>query len=85
MKQVSIEQVSQDLPGYLQVAEQEYIVITREGVAIGILIGLEDSEDWWEELLLQNPQFLKRIEKARRSLREGKGISLEEMRKKYEL
>jgi PHD/YefM family antitoxin component YafN of YafNO toxin-antitoxin module len=85
MKQVSIEEVSKDLPGYLQVAEQEYIVITREGVAIGILIGLEDSEDWWEELLLQNPQFLKRIEKARRSLREGKGISLEEMRKKYEL
>jgi PHD/YefM family antitoxin component YafN of YafNO toxin-antitoxin module len=85
MKQVSIEEVSKDLPGYLQVAEQEYIVITREGVAVGILIGLEDSEDWWEELLLQNPQFLKRIEKARRSLREGKGISLEEMRKKYEL
>ncbi|MFP4102582.1 prevent-host-death protein [Coleofasciculus sp.] len=85
MKQVSIEQVSQDLPGYLQVAEKDYIVITREGVAIGILIGLEDSEDWWEELLLQNPQFLKQIEKARISLREGKGISLEEMRKKYEL
>ncbi len=85
MKQVSIEQVSQDLPGYLQVAEKDYIVITREGVAIGILIGLEDSEDWWEELLLQNPQFLKRIEKARSSLRQGKGISLEEMRKKYEL
>ena len=38
MKQVSIEQVSKDLPGYLQVAEQEYIVITREGVAVGILI-----------------------------------------------
>ncbi|MFP4413743.1 hypothetical protein [Coleofasciculus sp.] len=52
---------------------------------VGILIGLEDSEDWWEELLLQNPQFLKRIEKARSSLREEKGISLEEMRKKYEL
>lgn len=85
MKQVSIEQVSQDLPGYLQVAEKDYIVITREGVTIGILIGLEDSEDWWEELLLQNPQFLKQIEKARISLREGKGISLEEMRKKYEL
>ncbi|MEQ9000800.1 MAG: prevent-host-death protein [Coleofasciculus sp. B1-GNL1-01] len=85
MKQVSIEQVSQDLPGYLQVAEKDYIVITREGVAIGILIGLEDSEDWWEELLLQNPQFLKRIDKARSSLRQGKGISLEEMRKKYEL
>ncbi|MEQ9354469.1 prevent-host-death protein [Coleofasciculus chthonoplastes] len=85
MKQVSIEEVSQDLPGYLQVAEKDYIVITREGMAIGLLIGLEDSEDWWEELLLQNPQFLKRIEKARSSLREGKGISLEEIRKKYEL
>ena len=85
MKQVPIEEVSKDLLGYLQVAQKDYVIVTREGVAIGLLVGLEDSEDWWEELLLQNPQFLKRIEKARRNLREGKGISLEEMRKKYEV
>lgn len=85
MKQVSIEEISKDLSGYLEVAEKDYVIITREGVAIGLLIALEDSEDWWEELLLQNPQFLKQIAKARSSLREGKGISLEEMRKKYEV
>lgn len=84
MKQASIDEVSKDLPGYLQVAEKDYVIITREGVAIGILIGLEDAEDWWEELLLQNPEFLKRVEKARSSLREGKGISIEEIRKKYD-
>ena len=71
--------------GDLEPAEQDYVIITHEGVAVGLLIGLEDSEDCWEELLLQNPQFLKRIEKARSSLREGKGISIEEMRRKYEV
>ncbi|HBL14040.1 MAG TPA: prevent-host-death protein, partial [Cyanobacteria bacterium UBA11162] len=59
---VSIEEISKDLSGYLQIAEKDYVIITREGVAIGLLIGLEDSEDWWEELLLQNPEFLKQAE-----------------------
>ena len=35
-----------------------------------------DSEDWWEELLLDNPQFSDRIAKARQNLREGKGTSM---------
>ncbi|MBC6478487.1 MAG: hypothetical protein GDA56_12610 [Hormoscilla sp. GM7CHS1pb] len=51
---------------------------------MGILIGLEDPEDWWEELLLHNPKFLERIAQARKHLQEGKGVSIEEIRAKYE-
>ena len=83
MKQVSIHEVENDLSSYLQMAENEYAIITREGVPVGILIGLADSEDWWEELLLHSPGFIERIKQARKSLREGKGISIEQMRAKY--
>jgi len=83
MKQVSIEKVETDLSGYLQQAENDYVIITRKGAPVGILIGLEDPEDWWEELLLHNPKFLERIAQARKHLQEGKGVSIEEIRAKY--
>lgn len=83
MKQVPIDEVENDLSGYLQVAEKESVIITRDGQPVGILIGLEDTEDWWEELLLRDPRFEAEIAQARQSLREGKGISIEQLRAKY--
>lgn len=55
--------------------------VSNEEMATDILA---NSEDWWEELLLHNPQFSDRIAKARQNLREGKGTSIEEIRAKYE-
>ena len=49
------------------------------------MIGFEDPDDWWEELLLRNPRFQERIEQARQSIRAGKGITLEELRKKHNI
>lgn len=46
---------------------------------------IEESEDWWEELLLREPHFQERVARARQSLREGKGISIEQLREKYEI
>lgn len=83
MKQVSIEEVKNNLSGYLQIAKKEYVIITKNGIPAGILIGLEDSEDGWEELLLREPRFQERVARARQSLRQGKGISIEQLREKY--
>lgn len=73
------------LSRYLRMAETEDVIITRHGVPAGLLIGFEDPEDWWEELLLRNPRFQERIEQSRQNLREGQGITLEELRKKYNI
>ena len=83
MKQVSVDEVKNDLSGYLQLAEKENVVITRDGQPVGILIGLEDSEDWWEDLMMRDPRFETEIAQARQSLKEGQGISIEKLRAKY--
>ena len=83
MKQVSMDEVKNDLSGYLQIAERESVIITRDGQPVGILIGFDDAEDWWEELMLRDPRFEVEIAQARQSLKEGKGISIEEMKAKY--
>ncbi|MGP1383843.1 MAG: type II toxin-antitoxin system Phd/YefM family antitoxin [Thainema sp.] len=83
MKQVSFDEVKGNLSGYLQLAEKESVVIMRDGQPVGILIGFENAEDWWEELLLRDPRFEAEIAQARQSLKEGKGISLEDLKAKY--
>ena len=83
MKQVSINEVKNDLSGYLELAEKENVVITRDGQPVGILIGLEDTEDWWEDLMIRDSRFEAEIAQARQSLKEGQGISIEKLRSKY--
>ncbi|NJN59041.1 MAG: type II toxin-antitoxin system Phd/YefM family antitoxin [Leptolyngbyaceae cyanobacterium SL_5_9] len=83
MKQVPIDEIKNDLSGYLQIAERESVVITRDGQPVGILIGLEDAEDFWEELMMCDPRFEAEIAQARQSLKEGKGTRIEEMKAKY--
>jgi prevent-host-death family protein len=85
MIRVALNEVKDDLSRYLRVAEKEDVIITRHGVPAGMLIGFEDPDDWWEEMLLRNPRFQERIEQARQSIREGKGITLEELRKKHNI
>ena len=70
---------------YLRMAEKEDIIITRHGVPAGILIGFEDPEAWWEELLLREPRFRERVAQARNSLRDGQGSSIEQLREKYNI
>lgn len=44
-----------------------------------ILIGFASEDDWFEYRLEHDPRFLTRIERARESLRSGKGVRLEDI------
>ena len=79
MKKISLSEVKDDLSRYLHLAEGEEIVITRHGKPAGVLIGFKTEDDWFEYRLERDPQFLKRIDKARSDIRAGKGIRLEEL------
>ena len=85
MIQIPLNQVKDDLSRYLRMAEKEDIIITRHGVPAGILIGFEDPEAWWEELLLRDPRFKERVAQARSNLRDGQGISIEQLREKHNI
>jgi prevent-host-death family protein len=79
MKKVALSEVKDDLSRFLRLAEKEEIVITRHGKPAGVLIGFESDDDWFDYRLENDPRFLKRIESARKSLRAGKGIRLEDV------
>ncbi|MCU0540682.1 MAG: type II toxin-antitoxin system Phd/YefM family antitoxin [Oscillatoriaceae cyanobacterium Prado104] len=48
MKQLSLEQLSEQLQEYVRSAQQEQILITQNGKPIALLLGLEDfdPEQW---------------------------------------
>ena len=79
MKEVPLSEVKDDLSRFLREAETQDVVITRHGKPAGVLIGFESEDDWFEYRLENDPRFLRRIEKARKSLRAGRGVRLEEM------
>ena len=79
MKKVALSEVKDDLSKYLHIAEKEEVIITRHGKPAGVLVGFETEDDWFDYRLENDPRFLHRIEKARNSIKLGKGIKLEDI------
>ena len=80
MKQVPLSEVKDDLSRLLREAARQDIVITRHGKPAGVLIGFASEDDWFDYRLENDPRFVARIEKARASLRAGKGVRLEDLK-----
>ncbi|HTP24737.1 MAG TPA: type II toxin-antitoxin system Phd/YefM family antitoxin [Anaeromyxobacteraceae bacterium] len=78
MKEVPLSEVKDDFSRYLREAEDGPVVITRHGKPAGVLIGFQSEEDWFDYRLENDPRFLARVEKARASLRAGRGVRLED-------
>jgi prevent-host-death family protein len=78
MREVPLSEVKDDLSRFLREAEKHEIVITRHGKPAGVLIGFQSEEEWFDYRLENDPRFLQRIERARNSLRSGRGIRLED-------
>lgn len=77
MKKIALSEIKDELSKYLRLAEKEEIVITRHGKPAGILVGFSSEDDWFDYRLEHDPSFLRRIEQARQSLRQGQGVPLE--------
>ncbi|MBI4602541.1 MAG: type II toxin-antitoxin system Phd/YefM family antitoxin [Planctomycetes bacterium] len=81
MRKVALAQAKDQLSRYLRAASKEDIVITVHGRPAGVLIGFASDDDWFDYKLENDPRFLARIAAARKSLRAGKKIRLEDVRK----
>ncbi len=79
VRRVPLSEIKDDLSRYLHEAEKQEIVITRHGKPAGVLIGFESEDAWFEYRLEKDPRFLGRVEKARKSLRAGRGVPLEDV------
>ena len=80
VKEIPLSEIKDDLSRFLREAEKQQIVITRHGKPAGVLIGFESEDDWFDYQLEHDPRFLRRVESARKSLRAGRGVKLEDVK-----
>jgi prevent-host-death family protein len=79
MKKVALSDIKDQLSRYLRVAQREDVLITLHGKPAGILVGFGSEDDWFDYRLEHDPRFLGRIERARRSVHEGRAVRLEDI------
>jgi prevent-host-death family protein len=79
MKKVTMAAVKGDLSRLLCAAQKQQIVITRQGKPAGVLIGFADDEEWTDYQLENDPRFLRGTAAARKSIKAGKGVRLEDV------
>jgi len=77
-----LSEIRDDLSRFLREAESQDIVITRHGKPAGLLVGFQSEDDWFEYRLENDPRFLRRVERARNSLGEERGVRLEDLETK---
>jgi antitoxin (DNA-binding transcriptional repressor) of toxin-antitoxin stability system len=80
MKTVTLTDLQTDVSKYLELAELEDIIILKEGKPVGVLRGFSDEEDAFDCELENHPLFKERVRQSRQQFREGKGISLEDVK-----
>ncbi len=79
MMRVKLSEAKDRLSEYLRVAESEEVIITRHGKPAGVLVGFATEDDWFDYQRENDPRFLARVESARKSLREGKRVRIENL------
>jgi len=74
MKTASLAEVKAKLSGFVDSTRREGpVVVTRNGKAVAVRIAPRDEADLEALVLRRSPRFLDRLERARQSIRQGKG------------
>jgi len=79
VRRAALAEVKDDLSRFLRLAESEEVLITRHGKPVGVLIGFESEDDWFDYRLEHHPEFMRRVVEAREALRSGRGVRLEDL------
>ncbi len=80
MKTVTVADLQHDITHYLELAEEEDILILKNGKPVGFLHGFADEEELFDYHLETDPRFLERVKRARAQFRAGQGIRLEDVK-----
>lgn len=79
MRIVPLAEVKARLSAYVEECEAEGpVVITRNGRAVAVLVAPVDDDDLESLLLARSPRFQALLDKSRRSIKSGKGLTREE-------
>jgi prevent-host-death family protein len=84
MKVASVADVKAKLSAYLDASAKGPVVVTRNGKAVAVLLGVRDDDELERLILAHSPKLNAILDAAERRIKEGAGISHEEFWKRIE-
>jgi len=85
VRSVKLSDITGSLSDYARKGLREPVVVTKRGKPVVAVMPLTKYDDWESVSLATNPKFMEIIERSRANAREHGRITLEEIRKKYDL
>ena len=79
MKKHTMTEAKNDICSIIREAEKGDVLITRHGKPAAIVIGFRDEDEWFDYRLEHDADFLRRIAQARREIRTGQFVALDEL------
>lgn len=81
MKIVPVAEVKAKFSSYLEQSKEGPVVVTKNGRPVALLVAVsnEDDEELERLVLSYSPRFRRLLERAEASIREGRGISHEDL------
>jgi PHD/YefM family antitoxin component YafN of YafNO toxin-antitoxin module len=79
MKQIELTK-DMGLEQIVQQAQQEDVVLTRQGHAVALVSEIDDEELYWYARE-HDPEFLASIQRAREQVKQGQSVSHEELKR----
>ena len=84
MKIASVAQVKSQLSAFLKASEGGPVVVTRNGRAVAVIVGVQDEDEIERLLMAYSPHLRAILDRSRKQFREGKSLSEEEFWSQFE-
>jgi prevent-host-death family protein len=84
MKIASVAEVKSQLSAFLKASEGGPVVVTRNGRAVAVIVGVQDEDEIERLLMAYSPHLRAILERSRKQFREGKWLSEEEFWSQFE-
>jgi len=85
MKTIELSDLAPAIAGAVKASEQEDFVVLIDGKPGGHLLWFANEDDAFEFSLTSDSRFKERVSAARKRFKEGKGIPLDEAKKRFGL
>jgi prevent-host-death family protein len=84
MKIASVAQIKSQFSAFLKASEAGPVVVTRNGKAVAVIVGVQDDDEIERLLMAYSPRLQAILEASRQQIREGEVLSHEELWKNVE-
>jgi prevent-host-death family protein len=75
MKIASVAEVKSHLSAFLKASEGGPVVVTRNGRAVAVIVGVQDEDEVERLLMAYSPHLRAILDRSRKQFREGKWLS----------